>query len=278
MPIAHGIGVISTVGYVGTDLETNFRRGVGNDAWCDAAAPQYNIGYDPAALGRAVTTFNGSAAVGLIVTVGGLASAIAALSVSTKPFISLIGGTITGTFPGTISGHFYGGITLHTFADNNARFTYLNSTKRFNAAQICLLSNPNSSMATVETSLAYWPSPPRGRVLTARNDGEIASAFTDFRNDNALQAMIVSADPLFQDDKDNLIGYANNSGKYVCYPLQTYANTGSGATHQPNPHHHTKHGPLLATEYYNLGVKANWVITHDRASTLDSANSQVHDG
>jgi hypothetical protein len=273
MPIAHGIGIISSIRYAGTNLEANFKRGVGNDAWCNAAAPTENLGYGvDGALRTAVINFNGNAAVGLIVTVGGLVSAVSALKYSTKPFLSLIGGK-TPQFSGAITGRFYGGVNLHTFNDNDTRFTYLTTHKGFLPSQICLLSNPNSSMAPVETGAAQWPSPPRGRVIQASTDAEISNAFVSFRNDANLRAMIVSADPFFQDDKQNLINAANGSGKYVCYPLQIYANT--GGTHQPNAGQHTKHGPSLATEYYNLGVKANSVITHDRASTLDDAGTQV---
>src|SRR4029077_10668689 len=96
-----------------------------------------------------------------------------------------------------------------------------------------------------------------GRIINARNPQEIGTAFTDFANDNNLRAMIVSADPVFQDNKDFLVDKANGSNKYMCYPLQIYANTG-GAHH---PHgHHTLHGPKLATAYYTLGIKAAEVI------------------
>ncbi len=273
MPIAHGIGIISSIRYTGTNLEANFRRGVGNDAWCNAATPQENLGYGiDNTLRTAVTNFNGNAAVGLIVTVGGLVSAVSALKYSTKPFLSLIGAKAT-QFSGAITGQFYGGVNLHTLNDNATRVNYL-TTKGFLPGEICLLSNPNSSMAPVETGAAQWPSPPRGRVIQASTDQEILNAFASFQNDANLRAMIVSADPFFQDDKENLIGAANGSGKYVCYPLQIYANT--GGAHQPNAGRHTKHGPSLATEYYNLGVKANSVITHDRVSTLDDALTEVH--
>jgi hypothetical protein len=62
-----------------------------------------------------VTAFNGNGAIGLIVTVGGLVSAIAAKNHALKPFISLIGGTINPDFPGTITGNCWGGVTLETF-------------------------------------------------------------------------------------------------------------------------------------------------------------------
>jgi hypothetical protein len=105
-----GIGVISSIEYSKTNLEKNFRNGVGNNTWCDAAIPRENLGYDiDRSLRDAVLGFKADSNVGLIVTVGGMAPAIAAKKYAEKRFVSLIGGTITPGFPGTITGYFCGG-------------------------------------------------------------------------------------------------------------------------------------------------------------------------
>jgi hypothetical protein len=275
-----GIGIISTIGYHGTNLETNFRKGVNNNAWCDAADPVDNRGYDKKSLADAVTSFNNNPNVGLIITVGGVAPAVAALHYATKPFLSLVGGTITD-FPGTIAGKFCGGLTLETFAHNTERFNHLTGADgkpphhNFTASQICLLINPDTACATDEMGL--WPSPPRGKIFTARNDTEIAQAFTYFQQDNTLRAMVISADPFLQDHKDVLIAAANASNKHVCYPLQVYANTGKA--HTPARGRHTLHGPRLATAYYALGEKAAIVIRNNGTpSTLDPAKTEIKEG
>jgi hypothetical protein len=275
-----GIGIISTIGYRGTNLETKFREGVNNKAWCDAADPLDGRGYDKKSLADAVTSFNNNPAVGLIVTVGGVAPAVAALRNSTKPFLSLVGGTIAD-FPGTIAGKFCGGLTLETFVHNNERFDHLTgshgkpSRHHFTANQVCLLINPDTACADDEMGL--WPSPPRGKIFKARNDREITQAFTDFQQDNTLRAIVVSADPFLQDHKDILIAAANASNKHVCYPLHIYANTGK--PHRPTPGRHTLHGPKLATAYHALGEKAAAVVRNNGTpSTLDPVKTEIQEG
>ena len=273
MPITQGIGLISTIRYIGTDLESNFRKGVDHDAWCDAATPLDSRGYDDGPLHAALDQFNADSKVGLIVTVGGVASALAALRWAAKPFISLIGDT-TPNFPGTIEKNFFGGVNLKTFRNNDDRFDRLIKPPHGLApSEICLLSNPRSGYAKIEAGL--WPSPPRGPILSASSLAEITQAFTRFGQDSTLRAMIVSADGFFQDNKDFLIHEANGSGKRVSYPFHIYANT--DGTHKPAGGRHTLHGPKLRTAYSTLGEKAAAVIGSGRPSTLDPAPTEAHD-
>jgi hypothetical protein len=279
MPITAGIGVISTIAYSNTDLERNFKRGVANDAWCDVATALDSRGYDLSPNGQlaaAVRTFSNNASVGLIVTVGGTISAESALQFASKPFVSLIGGTTSG-FPGTIAANFYGGVTLDTATRNDIRFSNLiGSRHNFRPSEICLLSNPTGVIAPTETSQWSQHKDNRGRILKASNDAEIMQRFAEFRQDQTLRAMIVSADPFFQDHKDVLISEANNSSKHVCYPLQIYAN--NGGHHLPHGGRHTLHGPKLATAYFSLGQKAAAVIRGGTPSTLDTAPIEIKEG
>jgi hypothetical protein len=257
--------------YRDTSLERNFRTGVGHDAWCDAAPVKDKLGYGDNALNGAVDDHNADGNVGLIVTVGGVASARAALRRSKKPFLSLFGDVIA-SFPGTITGNFFGGIFLHTFLNNDERVAHLKRPPhRFTDSQICLLSNPNSVYAPEETG--QWPNPPRGRILNAGTAADIVTAFADFTNDGTLRAMIISADGFFQDNKDTIIDQANQSDKHVSYPFQIFAEGHVKPRHQ----RHTLHGPKLATAYFNLGKKAEEVINSGRPSTLDQAATEVHD-
>jgi hypothetical protein len=79
MAINAGIGLISTIKYINTNLRSNFERGVGNAGWAAAATPVPSLGYDDRNLHPAVDAANANNNVGLIVTVGGVASARAAL-------------------------------------------------------------------------------------------------------------------------------------------------------------------------------------------------------
>jgi hypothetical protein len=278
MQMTKGIGVISTIKYIGTNLEANFRRGVDNEPWWRAATPLDSIGYDNGPLDLAVDQFNKDANVGLIVTVGGVASAIAAKRRATKPFISLIGDKLPD-FPGTIDGNFYGGVSLNTFRNNDARVDHLSRPPhRLAPSEICLLSNPRSVYAAIETGLWLQSSPRRGDIITASTIPEITQAFAKFVQDGTLRAMIISADGFFQENKDFLIDKANASNKRVCYPFQIFANT-DGA-HKPTGGRHTLHGPKLATAYFTLGQKAAQVISSNGSrSTLDTAQDagEFHD-
>ena len=95
-PLPQGYGVISTVAFTGTLLEKNFTRGVrmGYTGQLPYVAQQQeNLRYDEAALATAVGNLNNDGGVGLIVTVGGVASAIAANKHANKFFLSLFAAT-----------------------------------------------------------------------------------------------------------------------------------------------------------------------------------------
>jgi hypothetical protein len=278
-----GIGLISTISYHENNnpLEANFRRGVANDQWCDAANPRDNRGYTDASLKAAIDQFNDNTpSVGLIVTVGGVTAAIAARQYAKKLFISLLGATTTD-FPGTIRGNFYGGVLLDTVSHNDHRVTYLNGLGH-QSAHICLLINPdNLKLAAAERQgwLAVQTAV-RGKIFEARDQPRITAAFDEFFRTASLTAMVVSSDPYFQDNKDFLIDTANNDPshkKRVCYPFQIYGNS---AGHPPSHGHHTLYGPDLASAYYALGQKARTVITTGNPSTLDPVNDAQdhHDG
>jgi len=275
-----GIGVVSTIRYRGTNLEASFRKGVSNDAWSDAARPVDGLGYDKGSLADAIRSFNGNPEIGLIVTAGGVAPAIVALGEATKPFLSIVGGTISA-FPGTITGKFCGGVTLETFVHNAERFNHLTGMDgkpphhNFMPSQISLLVNPDT--ACVVDEIGLWPSPPRGRIFKARNENELLQAFAEFREDNTLGAIIVTADPFFQDHKETIIPVANASNKHVCYPMQVYANP--RGVNKPALGRHTLHGPKLASAYYALGQKAAAVIRDDgMPSSLDPAETEIQEG
>jgi hypothetical protein len=267
--LTKGVGIVSQITYTGTRLENNFNSGLGNAQWdrvvCD------KVGYDAAALAGAVAALNANPKVGLIVTVGGCTTAVAALNYSanlTKPFISLIGDTIT-EFPGTITTEFWGGINLNANVGfNSKRFTNLTTDHGFLPGEICLLCNPKS--ATTKYEKANWEAatPPRGPIYYAETMPEIQAKFQAFRQNGALRAMIISSDGFFQDNRRAIIDEHHKPPiKFVCYPVQRYAqDTGRALPHLKS----RRHGPKLATAYHYLGKMAADVINNGTPSTLKS--------
>jgi hypothetical protein len=274
------IAIISTIKYKQTPLKVAFENGLANAATFDI---EDQVGFTPNSLESAVLKYDNLATYNLIVTVGGLAAAIAALSVLNSagdvPFISLVGGRVCSQFPGTITGRFYGGINLLTFDYNNERSRHLTGedgtgVHNFPAAQICLLVNQNSGCYTEETR--NWPIPPRGKIISVTDKTSMINAFAD-ANLAGLSAMIISADPLFQDNMSPLIDAANGSTlQHVCYPLLDYANA-ANAGHKPKAGHHTLHGPNLTDAYKRLGTKAAWIIANNKHSSFDAIPNEVHD-
>ena len=259
MPLTD-IGVISTINFTGTSLDHNFKNGVGNGnspgAPVNCVSIQENLGYDDAALGSAVRDLNNK--VDLIVTVGGVASAIAAKNNASKPFMSVFGAT--PEFDGTVTGNFWGGINLATIEHNQERLDYLCGKLKIKPQQVCLLTNPDH-VHWKGAEVAKWTG---GAVIDARDPPTFGKAFRDFDQDGNLQAMIVSGAPSFQDHKDELKREANKCDKHVCYPFQIY---GEGIV-PPKPGHHTLHGPKLATAYYDLGEKVGQALASSTPSGI----------
>ncbi|MBV9627549.1 MAG: hypothetical protein JO230_05560 [Xanthobacteraceae bacterium] len=244
--IVQGIGIVSSIPYNGTNLQTKFIEGLN----MPLLTPQYQdkLGYNSKKLADAVQDFDSDATVGLIVTFGGIVAWIAAmLNASKTPFISLIGG-MPGNFPPPPSGTFVGCVNLQSFAQDQNRITHL-GTKGFAPAQICLLYNPNSSMAAAETT--NWGGAP---PVSADNGVSDPTKFAaDFSN-IAEPAVVISADPYFQHHRNELIKAANASNKYITYPLQVYANN-SGT--QPTRGKTTLQGPDLDASYKLVGQMAS---------------------
>jgi hypothetical protein len=256
-----GIGVMSTIAYKGTHLEKAFRHGVNNDAWCDATLPLDRIGNQHALLNEVASVLDANSNVGLIVTVGGVEAAYAAFVTVGKPFISIFGGATTN-FPGAIGGTFYGGVNLQTFAGNAARVTYLTATFGLTAAQICLLANPSSSEVYAQETTTWTG----GVIYQAANQVQIRSSLHTFATTATQLAIIISADPFYQDQKEFLIYHANKTKKRVCYPLEVYKNVGGTP---PASDRHTRYGPKLTAAYQQLGQMANAVVSTGAGSLIN---------
>jgi hypothetical protein len=273
--------VISPVGFTGS-LKGNFLEGFGSNDQNDYEIKD-DIGYDQDALRGVVNDFNNSG-VEFLVTVGGLLAATAALEVSEYPFISLVGGR-TANFPGILNGNFFGGINLNSFNLNYPRIQHLvDKNKIKDLSEVCLLLASNSAMSEIEQSL--WPKAAgRTYIVDAEDADSMQTTFEDFRERDDLTAMIVSADPFFQENRNDLIKAANQVAnddvkKHISYPFHIFKSSDAGGHKsgkaKPNPKHHTIYGPKLATEYYNLGKKAASILGSKgrklMRSTFDLAN------
>lgn len=205
-----------------------------------------NLGYDRPTLRAKFQQLNGDGTVALVVTVGGLVIFRVADNQSTKKFISLVGGK-----PDSHGGSFLGGVSLQSFKMNTMRLDHLDDLG-FAKNEIGLFQNPNSDMATREGN--RWRG---GEVRQASGNNNSGSFATDLPLfSSGIKAIVISADPFFQKEKNALVAAANATGKYFCYPLQDYG----AATPAPLAGKATLHGPTLAGPYRLLGVCTSLVI------------------
>ncbi len=273
--ISQSIGIVTSITFSGTRLDS-FRRGLNMPNVPITVLP-VPPSYDNVALSGAVTTFN-SDGTGLIVTVGGLVSAIAAQVGAHKPWICLVGGT-PGSFPQSPAGNFYGGISLESYEHHDAHVKHQQGAPHnIQLKDICLLYNPASTMAPTE--LQKWPkgaaSPVRAGWDDKKKRNDAATYPGAFAQIDAagVRAVVVSADPFFQqtmDGPNGLIDVANNwirggPGRRVSYPLERDPNV-----HQTQPlaQHYTVYGPHLNHAYQDLGAKAAAILANGLPSTLD---------
>jgi hypothetical protein len=77
-------------------------------------------------------------------------------------------------------------------------------------------------------------------------------------------AVVVSADPWFNQTKDKLVAAANASGLYVSYPLKNYKE----ANPKPDSHGATIHGPHTDDGVKALGDMANSIFVNDAAQDI----------
>ena len=101
--------------------------------------------------------------------------------------------------------------------------------KNFQRGEICLFYNPNSEQRNKELGEWKGANPVPGGINASGNNADDKYDRAFGKIPEAIKAVVVSADPYFQDTKDALIESANATTKYFCYPLQEYKNTGGTA-------------------------------------------------
>jgi hypothetical protein len=170
--ITKRIGIVSSTTFDRTYVQKAFNAGV-NDASVGYTVLEQPGRYDFPSLKKAIKTLDTDIAdppLELIVTVGGLIVANAALAIVTqKPFLSIVGG-VGPNFPQTSQGFFFGGVNLQAFGQNAARVKYLVNNKGKLDKNICLVCNPNSHMAGLETFAWQHATPKRGPIIAAGRD------------------------------------------------------------------------------------------------------------
>jgi hypothetical protein len=250
-----GIGVISTI-RARPRLRDAFKDGVNNNNVL--IKPEHVQSYKRRKLQDKIELFNANRRIGLIVTVGGLVAyeAANAPAGATKPFLSLL-----GVVPGDAGAQCYGGVSLDSCRSNVERINDLVTNNGFSASEIGLFQNPNSAMQALEEQLWTGARPVVKCSVDANGDVNPATYPADLaRFPATVKAIVISADPFFQDTMEELIAAANGTGKYICYPLLAYEN--EDGTNQPTRGKTTLFGPTLVGAYKLLGQLASMVLNN----------------
>jgi hypothetical protein len=252
------ICVVSVMPFKNTAFEQKLKVGLGPITGANYQVAD-NIGYDLSALQNAV---NQAAANSLVVTVGGLAAAMAADN-TTVPYIALTGADFTASS----SSSFAGGISLSTATLHSDQLRHLHFKHGKNPAKTCLLYNgANPNFSNREKALFSFPQSVNIDQTTSAGavDGLFNAAFAAIdamtNPDGSaanIEAIIVSADAFFTTYKDSLITQAGN--RYLVYPFNDYKTQGKV---QPAAGSSTIHGPRwsLVEIYLKLGLKAKAVL------------------
>jgi hypothetical protein len=180
------------------------------------------------------------------------------LSPTAFQFTDLAGTTITPNAAGTPP--------IYAWVGWNNRICIIARDLGPTPKQISLLYHPGSPLAKNEIkawtargdfawpTFGSFPKGPGGSVVAFRVNKGFADAFDRIDND----FVIVSADPFFQEHKEELIDAANQSGKTVCYPYNEYRNR--GGVHKPRKAY--IYGPNLRDIIVQMGTMAgNYVST-----------------
>lgn len=276
------LGIVSSTAFTGTPLAQAFCNALRAGGWeYDPTMPPGRngrvvldtrdalgaYGGTHQELNNAVKSLNATA--DAIVTVGGSVAAKAGADFAKdKPFLAIVG--TTPNFNINPHGTFRGGINLDTPGSDAARNGYVIAKwTTIPANRVCLLHNKNAQMAQDE--LRAWRS--HGWPEQAAGSGDnsaikFAKAFSSAAQ--KADAVVVSADPYFTQQKDDLVDAANTSNLKLCYPFEFYGT----ATPSPATGMSMWFGPDLNDAYGKMGTKAASVLSSPNGSTgLDIANS-----
>jgi hypothetical protein len=274
------IGYVTSGEYDGT-FKTNFLAGLA-PTWQGNPGPGQNVEIKPGAangaydakgtkyqLNKHVARLCSDSDVKMIVAVGGLVSAFAAMKYSTKPFLVMIGQLPASddfdldpddTF------NFFGGINLATTAANAARHATVTALAACEPEQVFLVFNNNARMAKAERrawKAHGWRSIAGGVDADGDNDAEdFLPVLRRAKNRKGAKAFVISADPFFALQRNALVNAINTVDLPACYPAKYFKD----ATPAPTPGRFKWLGPDLDEEYKNMGKKAGQLLTKIMAS------------
>jgi hypothetical protein len=248
------LGIVSSVQFTGTSLETAFVTGLGGTGWGAVNRFTREEYGNYGALIQDVHYLNGLATVTVIAAVGGLPSALAAATASTKPYLVLIG-ALPVTRPLDPHGLLRGGVNLNAPGLNLARNGFLANRPNYPHIppnRICLMyDQTNSELTQVELPpwrANHWPTV---NVLINNHVPDFVRAFHDARA--VADAVVVSSDPLFSYYRDLLV---QASALPTCYPFE-YDTQGA---YSPNAGS-MWYGPDLDAAYQSMGAEVGHVLS-----------------
>ena len=258
------IGVVSTIPMTET-LKSNFNDGIAAVGNSVAVKPPIrdDLGYKHQNTNKIDNWINRlSLTCDMIVTVGGVMAFESAATNARKPFMSVLGANPTTPYPA----YCRGGIIL-----NNVK-AYTDAVPRMVArfqnlqqADIALFYNPNNDFSDdpnvkfLDYELEWKGTVVKNR-LNAQGDNDPLTFAQTFQNDIPanINALVVSADPFFQANREAFIVAANAwlggaANRFICYPTSAYKNPGGT---QPMANGSMIWGPDLDNAYYSVGQNA----------------------
>jgi hypothetical protein len=152
---------------------------------------------------------------------------------------------------------------VNLYSLSNNRISLITRHLGGDASDISLLYHTGSRVAQQELSnwrqtrqtLPGVGNPPGAAVpINVRKD------FSSVLSTLTTRAVIVSADPYFQDNKEALIEAANKEPIFVCYPLTNYRN--NNGIHKPSAGRTLLYGPRLEAAIGQMGTLAGTVLAN----------------
>jgi putative ABC transport system substrate-binding protein len=128
------------------------------------------------------------------------------------------------------------------------------------AGVVALLVNPNSAVTQVETKALRESAHTLGvelRVLNVGSAGEIATAFTTLAKEQSVP-VVVSGDPLFMDQRVQLVVLAARYSVPAIYPFREFAAAGGLVSY----------GPDFLDTYRQAGIYAGRILKGSKPTDL----------
>src|ERR1700730_2842798 len=275
------VGVVSTIRMKGATFETVFTNGLeAVDSTVQIRAIRDKNDYKHGNTNSIQNWIKKlSLTCDLIVTVGGAIAYEAAVTASSKPFISVLGAIPKQPY----RTQFRGGVSLSSLdMYNGAVQTLMSAPFSLRNAQICFLYNPNNDFSDdpnslfADNELNYWENTvnnanvtPAGPNNQGNNDDAMFAPAIQALAATQLKGIVVSADPFFQDKKESLITavntyWLNDNTRFICYPSFAYKNVGGT---RPRTAQSVIYGPNLEEAYFLAGQLAGTYVNSLKGGT-----------